>query len=249
MANLQAVMEGLLSGLYVKFDTTALALSFTMLLMFVQFLIDRMETQVLEAVEERASDELLGRFEVTGTSSDPHIHAVERIGHAVVKSSEQLVARQVELWQQSIAAAHDHWQRLSQKTTEQLQTALSTALGQSLNQYAAQLAKSEQQAAEQLQARWEQWQTALSQNARLMHAQQQELIKQGELMTQAIRVAGDVVQLEKALNQNLAALAGSRNFEETVMSLAATIHLLNARLGKLADAPHVELKAVRGRAA
>ena len=77
------------------------------------------------------------------------------------------------------------------------------------------------------------------------------MIKQGELMTQAIRVAGDVVQLEKALNQNLSALSGSKNFEETVMSLAATIHLLNARLGKLSDAPHIELKPsqLRGRAA
>jgi biopolymer transport protein ExbB/TolQ len=251
MANLQAVMEGLLSGLYVKFDTTALALSFTMLLMFAQFLIDRLETQVLSAVEQRASDELLGRFEVVGKSSDPHVQSVERLAHTVLKSSEQLVARQAELWQQSIAAAHDHWQRLSHKTTEQLQTALGGAISHSLSEYAAQLSKSEQHAAEQLQARWEQWQTALSQNARLLYAQQQELVKQGELMTQAIRAAGDVVQLEKALNQNLAALAGSKNFEETVMSLAATIHLLNARLGKLSEAPQIELKPAiaRGRAA
>src|SRR5262245_31681086 len=251
MANLQAVMEGLLSGLYVKFDTTALALSFTMLLMFIQFLVDRMETQVLEAVDQQAADELLGRFEVVGTATDPHVQSVERIAHAVVRSTEQLVARQAELWQQTIAAAHEQWQRVSHKTTEQMQSALAAALSQSLGQYASQLARSEQASAEQLQVRWEQWQTALSQNARLLHAQQQEMVKQGELMTQAIRVAGDVVQLEKALNQNLAALAGSKNFEDTVMSLAATIHLLNARLGKLTETPHIELKApqLRGRAA
>ncbi len=251
MANLQAVMEGLLSGLYVKFDTTALALSFTMVLMFIQFLIDRMETQVLEAVDQHTSDELLGLFEVVGTASDPHVQSVERIAHAVVRSTEQLVVRQAELWQQTIAAAHDQWQRVSHKTSEQMQTALAAALNQSLGQYAASLAKSEQASAEQLQVRWEQWQTALSQNARLLHAQQQEMVKQGELMTQAIRVAGDVVQLEKALNQNLSALAGSKNFEDTVMSLAATIHLLNVRLGKVIEAPHVELKATpaRGRAA
>ena len=77
------------------------------------------------------------------------------------------------------------------------------------------------------------------------------MVKQGELMTQAIRAAGDVVQLEQALNDNLSALAGSKNFEDTVMSLSAAIHLLNTRLGKLSDAPHVELKSpqVKGRAA
>ena len=77
------------------------------------------------------------------------------------------------------------------------------------------------------------------------------MVKQGELMTQAIRAAGDVVQLERALNDNLSALAGSKNFEDTVMSLAAAIHLLNTRLGKSVEAPHVELKPaqVKGRAA
>lgn len=251
MANLQGVMEGLLSGLYVKFDTTALALSFTMLLMFLQFLIDRLETQVLEAVEQRAAHELLGRFELIGMASDPNVQAMQRMSHAVIKSTETLVQRQAELWQQTIAAAHDQWQRVTRQTTEQMQTALAGALSQSLAQHAAHLTKSEQASAEQLQLRWEQWQTALSHNARILHAQQQEMVKQGELMTQAIRVAGDVVQLERALNDNLSALAGAKNFEDTVMSLAAAIHLLNTRLGKLAETPHVELKhaQARGRAA
>ncbi|HZN33886.1 MAG TPA: MotA/TolQ/ExbB proton channel family protein [Pirellulaceae bacterium] len=251
MANLQAVMEGLLSGLYVKFDTTALALSYTMLLMFVQFLIDRVEAQVLDAVEVRAADELLGRFELIGVTSDPNVQAMQRMSHGVIKATEQLVQKQAELWQQSIAAAHDQWQRVSRQTTEQMQTALAGALSQSLAQHAAHLTKSEQASAEQLALRWEQWQTALSHNARLLHAQQQEMVKQGDLMTQAIRVAGDVVQLERALNDNLSALSGAKNFEDTVMSLAAAIHLLNARLGKVPDGPHIELKhaQVRARAA
>jgi biopolymer transport protein ExbB/TolQ len=251
MANLQAVMEGLLSGLYVKFDTTALALSFTMLLMFVQFLVERLETQALETVDERAGDELLGRFEQIGLASDPNVQVMQRMSLGVIKSTEQLVQRQVELWQQTIAAAHDQWQRITRQTTEQMQTALAGALSQSLAQHAAHLTQSEQASAEQVQLRWEQWQTALSHNARLLHAQQQEMVKQGELMTQAIRVAGDVVQLERALNDNLSALAGSKNFEDTVMSLAAAIHLLNSRLGKLSDTPQIELKhaQVKGRAA
>jgi hypothetical protein len=132
-----------------------------------------------------------------------------------------------------------------------MQQALTAALGESLATHAAQLAKIEQTSAEQLALRWEQWQTALSQNARLLHAQQQELVKQGQTMTEVIRAAGEVVQLEKALNDNLSALAGSKNFEDTVMSLSAAIHLLNTRLGKLPDAQHVDLKssALKGRAA
>lgn len=249
--SLETAIKSLTDGLYVAFDTTAIALCFAMVLMFIQFAIDRWEVQILAAVDDRVAAELAGRFEVIGGASDPQIAAVQRIGQAVLKSTEQLVNRQVELWQRALAAAHDEWARISRQSTEQMQAALGTALSQSLAQHAAHLAKSEQASAEQLTQRWEQWQTALSHNARLLHAQQVEMVKQGELMTQAIRAAGDVVQLERALNDNLAALSGAKNFEDTVMSLAAAIHLLNARLGRTSDAPHIDLKAplAKGRAA
>jgi len=52
-----------------------------------------------------------------------------------------------------------------------------------------------------------------------------------------------VVKLEDALNRNLANLAGASNFEQTVMSLAAAIHLLNARLTDAGgDAAQVKLQ-------
>ena len=250
MVNVQGAMQGLLSGLYVKFDTTALALSFTVVLMFLQFLIDRMEVQVLEAVDRRVMHDLLGRFQIVGTSSDPQVQQMHQLAQAMIRASEQLVQRQTQLWQATIQAAHERWEKLSQATGEQLQTALTASLGTCLKEHAASLAKIEHSSSEQLAARWEQWQTALSQNARLLHAQQQELVKQGETMTQAMRAAGEVVRLEKALNDNLSALAGSKNFEDTVMSLSAAIHLLNTRLGSVTGGPQVELRTqVKGRAA
>jgi len=52
-----------------------------------------------------------------------------------------------------------------------------------------------------------------------------------------------VAKLEAALNHNLEALAGAKNFEQTVMSLAAAIHLLNARLGELpSESTRVQLE-------
>jgi biopolymer transport protein ExbB/TolQ len=249
--SLNTAMQGLLAGLYVAFDTTAIALCFSIALMFIQFMLDRGESQLLSAVDHRASEELAGRFELTGQSSDPNVQMMQRMSRGILQATEQLVLRQAELWQQSIGAAHDHWARVSHQTTEQMQTALAAALSQSLGQLAGQLAKCEQTSTEHLSARWEQWQTVLSQNARLLHAQQQELVKQGEVMTQAIRASGDVVQLQRALNDNLSALAGAKNFEDTVMSLAAAIHLLTTKLGHVAEPHTIELKhaQVRGRAA
>jgi biopolymer transport protein ExbB/TolQ len=248
---LNTAMQGLLSGLYVAFDTTAIALCFSIVLMFFQFLLDRVETQLLEGVDQRAAEELLSRLSGGGLSSDPQVRTIQRLGQHLLHATEQLVQRQVELWQQSLAAAQQQWHESAHQSTQQMQAALAAALGQVLSQHTAELARIEQAAAQQFELRWEQWQTVLSQNARLLHAQQQELARQGELMTQAIRATGEVLQLEQALNQNLAALAGAKNFEDTVMSLAAAIHLLNSRLSHLAEVPHVALASapVKGRAA
>ena len=71
----------------------------------------------------------------------------------------------------------------------------------------------------------------LSNNARMLQTQQQELVKQGEVMARVVEATGEVIKLETSLNRNLKSLAGAKNFEDTVMSLAAAIHLLNTRLG------------------
>lgn len=246
---LQGAMQGLLAGLYVKFDSTAIALCFSILLVFIQYGIDRVEIELLGQVDRKASQELVGRFELVGASSDPQLQSIHRMSQMVVAGTEQLVLRQAELWQQTINAAHGHWERLQQQTGQQLQTALTASLGETLDKHATNLARIERSNTDQMLERWEKWQGTLHENSQVLHAQQQEMARQGELMTQAIRAAGDVVQLERALNSNLGALAGAKNFEETVMSLAAAIHLLNNRLGR-ADATQVELTPqVRSRAA
>lgn len=241
--------EGLKNGLYTAFDTTAVALSFSMILMFVQFFLDRVEANLLSAVDAKAADELMGRFEIIGGGSDPNVQAIKRMCAAVITASETLTQRQAELWQSSLASTQSQWEEQAAVAGQTVAAALNHSLGTVLQKHVDQLAATEQKANDQIQKRWDHWQTALSDNARMLHAHQQELIRQGELMTQAIRVTGDVVQLEQALNSNLQALSGSRNFEETVLSLSAAINLLNSRLGK-ADATQIELpKTGKGKAA
>jgi biopolymer transport protein ExbB/TolQ len=224
-------MEGLLAGLSVAFDTTAVALSFSIALMFVQFLVDRIEGHLLEAVETRAMEELIGRFEQVGGSGDPHVATIERMSRAVVKASEQLVERQTELWQHTIQAAHDRWARLVNDAGGTLQDSLAAALSDSIRQHAEQLSAAHKIIANDAAQSTMRLHDALTENARLMQAQQAELLRQGDVMARAVEATGDVIKLEAALNDNLRALAGARNFEDTVMSLAAAIHLLSTRLG------------------
>ncbi|MHB8955681.1 MAG: MotA/TolQ/ExbB proton channel family protein [Pirellulaceae bacterium] len=228
---IEQAMQGLLAGLYVAFDTTSLALTLSMVLMFVQFFAERVETQLLAIVDLRANEELAGRFQVAGTSRDPQMASIQRMTREVIQTNEKLVTRQAEIWQGSIDVTNEKWSQSARLSADQIRSSLSEALEQALQGFAQQLAQTEAAAAEQVRQRWEQWQTALSNNARMMQSQQQEISRQSELMGRIVEATGDVMKLETSLNQNLQALAGSKNFEDTVMSLAAAIHLLNTRLG------------------
>jgi len=77
-------------------------------------------------------------------------------------------------------------------------------------------------------------------------ALQSSLAQQAESMERIVQATHDVEKLEDALNRNLAALAGAKNFEQTVLGLAAAIHLLNGRLAESATAPMtVQLESKR----
>ncbi|MEO2021242.1 MAG: MotA/TolQ/ExbB proton channel family protein [Pirellulaceae bacterium] len=228
--DLQQAMKGLLSGLYVAFDTTALALSLAIVLMFVQFLIDRIESQLLTVVDHRSTEQLVGRFYQLGASKDPVLGSVQRMGELLVQNMDQLVQRQAELWQKSMADAEHRWTHLTANTGAQLETALQKSLVESLQQHAQSLAAIERDAMDKAQHRWEQWQTVLSDNARMLKGQQMEMVRHGEVLERTLQATAEVVKLETALNDNLKLLAGSRNFEDTVMSLSAAIHLLTTRL-------------------
>ncbi len=72
----------------------------------------------------------------------------------------------------------------------------------------------------------------LVQSSEVAAGQHAEIVKQGDVLREVVEAMGQVQQLEASLNDNLAALAGSQNFEETVVSLSATLQLLSARLGQ-----------------
>lgn len=238
---LEESLNGVTSGLGVAFDTTALSLSLSVVLMFVKYFIERYESRLLDRVDERTSAELVGRFEESAQSADPQVAAVRRISETVLSALDKLVVRQTELWQDSIRAAHEQWSLQATATGRVVEDAFSAALGTNVQQHAAALAEAEQVVTARNRQHWEGVQQALLQNAEAVTLQQRELAHQGELLLQVVGATENLAGLELELNRNLAALAGARHFEETVISLSAAIGLLSARLGHLDDVPRVEL--------
>ena len=196
-------MIQVLNGLGLKFDTTALALAFAMVLMVIHFKVDEADNRLLGDVDGRVLDDLSGRFAVAAISpvaTDGQTVAVRRMAETMTQATDSLVRRQAELWQSSVDAAAQHWAKMSESAAGHVQTAMSAATG--------------------------------------------ELAQQTDVLKRAVEAAGEVIGLEDALNRNLAALAGAKHFEQTVLSLAAAVNMLSARLAESPNAP-VRLESTR----
>ncbi len=226
-----ASIQAMTAALYTAFDTTALALSLSIPLVFAVFYMVRFESRLLEAVDRRTEEELVGRFQQSAVAADPQASAVRRMGEVVVRATETLVQRQSQLWQETIGAAHQHWSQLSSHTAQQAEATITAALEASLSKHAGQLVASERSTMDQNRRHWDQLQQALVKATDTMAQQQAELVHQGQIMLKVIEATGEVKRLEDQLNSNLAALSGAKYFEDTVTSLAAAIQLLSTRLG------------------
>lgn len=193
----QDSMMEVTAGLGVKFDTTALALTLSIALVFLQFFLDRAENGLLERVARRAESEMAGRFPRVPAAAEDSVLAIRRLSEAMAASFEKLLQRQAELWRGSLQSLEERWTRMPD------------AVGKHFEKMIAGLAE------------------------------------RTEVLGRAVEGTACVAQLEDTLNRNLAALAGAKNFEETVLSLAATIHLLNARLAPASTAAQVQLGGSR----
>ncbi|MCG8584459.1 MAG: MotA/TolQ/ExbB proton channel family protein [Pirellulales bacterium] len=227
------------SGLGVAFDTTALSLMLSIVLMFTQFIVDRMETRLLDKVDSMVASELVGRFQEVGTGTDPQLASVRNMVEQSIRGTEQLVQKQIEMWQQTIDAAHRHWASLVSGTKEQLEESLAVAMSKSLEQHAQAIENTQRKAAKFNRRHWTRVAESFEQSAAAVTQQQAELVKQGDVLLQVVDATGQVTKLEDALNHNLAALGSSKDFEEMVISLSAAIQLLATKMG--GDRGHVDL--------
>ncbi len=235
IANLapDAVEESLpqtIGALSVAFSTTTQALSLSIVLMFAKYLVSRGENELLADLEHRTDQELLGRFESISDSPTGQVEAMRRMTEMVLRATEHLVERQTELWRESLDALQGRWTEMTARSGQTLEKALTAATGEGLKRHAKQLGQIEHDAAERNQTHWNQVQRELTQSAKASTRLHESVQHQAEVLEKTVLATGQVARLEETLNRNLASLAGAKNFEQTVMSLAATIHLLNSRL-------------------
>ena len=221
----QAMMNGLRGSLYVAFDTTALALTLSMVLMFIQFLVDRFETQLLTMVDQRARSEISNHFEFSPVDASAN-ESVERLGQKLMEATREMMVAQTEIWKKTIHSAEKAWASSLTETNERVRVNWSNAMESTLSRVAEGIDGSVLKADESMVRRWKQWQVTLSDNARLMCQQQQELAAQ----TTALQCLVEKEENEQGVQE---ALKGALDAMATTEQLTAAINGLSERVERL----------------
>jgi hypothetical protein len=233
-------LTGVTTGLAEAFDTTALALFLTMILMFCCYLVERLEQGLLERVDRYVDKELTHRFTRVSTAAALNSNAMDQHTQTVIGASQQLVEKQVALW----TAAVDKTEQLGSKQQERMATAIGQALEFALTRYGKRLAELEEglltrnqtlintvaQLAVALRDTGREHQLTL---ARLTDG----LGAQVEALTKVQAGEAELMRVQELLGQNLTLLAGANTFEQAVQSLTAAVHMLTARAAAAPQQP------------
>jgi len=122
-------MYEVLSGLGLKFDTTALALLLSIILMFLHYAVERAESHLLEQVDRRVRDEMSDRFPMIASGIDGSWAAAHRAAEKMIQPSEAIARRQAALWRASVVSAAAQWEKMTEKAAEHVRGALASTSG------------------------------------------------------------------------------------------------------------------------
>ena len=221
-------ISGVVAGLGTAFDTTATALALSMLLMFVQFLVERSEYAVLEQVDDRAWDMLAGRFQTDGVA-DGSALAVARLGDAVGRSSAQLLEAQANSWKELERVATGSLEGVFTGLADRLRETLAESLDQTMATWRESLVAAHRDLAGERDGRWEQASQTMGAAVVALEKHQEKLVGQTATLDKVMAMLNEVTTLEQSLENNLAAVTATGRFEEAVISLSAATQLLAAR--------------------
>lgn len=229
----QQMMGGLQGSLYIAFDTTALALSLSMVLMFCQFLVDRFEVQLLELVDQKTRREIARQFDLSKTSVKAS--GLGATGVEVLEATRDVVRNQTEIWRDSIKAAENAWTSTLTQTSDVVRENLSAALDENVANLAHYLGESIEKADLSIAHRWEQWQTLLSNNARLMKEHQESLLCQTEKIQTVVQTLDDTTSFKEAMQHQNEAIKATTKMHDVLARVANEVSAQSKQMQKSGD--------------
>lgn len=211
-AQLEESLPEVTAGLAVAFDTTALALTLSMGLIFSIFIVERMEQRLLSRVDATARHWLGHRFLSTSGESAPYLSAVQAASMQVIQHTRSLVEAQTNLWSQTLNQLNDRLDKGLAKRDQMFLEVMSQLIQETKRDN-----------------------TSFDASQRRLEDLQSRLTRLAELMVNRTGEERALIASQDRLAENLRMLRQTQSFDETLHSLTAAVHLLTVRAHHLGN--------------
>ena len=234
-------------GLAVAFDTTALALALSIVLVFASFVAERAELQILMRVERIGIEQVAHAFGSSVATGSPLMDAQHSAGQQLLQQMESAVSQQTQLWSTQLDEMRARWADTMTVQSGELSAALAQGTDATLATHIEQLGtvrdeivsgfqQSTEQftgnlfhLAEQFATKIDHWQRAMQESTTAAAAQMEALHSNGQQLLQIAEKSEELSRLQTTLDRNLESTRAAEKFDEAVHNLSAAVHLLTAR--------------------
>ena len=136
---LDTSLNSVTGGLAVAFDTTTVAMSFSLILVFAYDWIKRSEQRVLATVDDIALQELLPLFANSTDDADPLQEAQSVAAKQLIDRTETLVREQTDFWRDSVDGLRERWSETLHDQQQHLTEGLNAQVATTLDDHSTQL--------------------------------------------------------------------------------------------------------------
>lgn len=132
---LESSLGEVTAGLAVAFDTTALSLALSMVLVFATFIVERQEQQILDAIEDETRQRVSALFPLQAEGPvSPLLAAEAKAAEVLLEQTERMIAGQTQEWQAALEGLRTRWLESLERQQTALEAGLSAGLQQALIQ-------------------------------------------------------------------------------------------------------------------
>ena len=137
---LETSLNAVTGGLGVAFDTTALALVLSVVLVFTSFMVERAEQRIVSRVEDIGVRQLSMLFPETTAAEHPLADAELQAAQKLISQTDTLIHRQTELWNDALESTRSKWLEVMESQKQNFDAALRSGMQATLDDHVQQLA-------------------------------------------------------------------------------------------------------------
>jgi hypothetical protein len=122
-------LPAIITSVSAAFDATIQAIALTMILLFAKLFAEKLESRLLSAVDVKAAELLIGRFQQYGCENDSHLASVRKMSEQLLSVVQTSTEKQAELLKTTLDQTGRRWTEMFENTASTLNRVMAGAAG------------------------------------------------------------------------------------------------------------------------